>query len=74
MTDDKSFQWLLVEAVYGPQERRAVTDGFMRSCLEVVGVYTRGVPMKYPELVALCMANGLDFVDGVDGGAATVDR
>lgn len=72
---DKSFNRLLVEEVYGEQRHRSVTDGFMRSCLDVIGVHTRGQPMKSHELVALCIANGLDFVeDDRDGGGPIVDR
>ena len=39
------------------------TDGFIRSCLAVVGVETRGREMKRADLLRLCRENGLDFVD-----------
>jgi hypothetical protein len=39
------------------------TDGFMRACLALVGVETRGREMKRADLLRLCRENGLDFAD-----------
>lgn len=43
------------------------TDGFMRSMLDLCGVYTRGKKMTAAQLLKLCQEQGLPFDGGEDG-------
>lgn len=63
--DDRTPQRRKVDEVfpYSWPSTGCPTDGFMRSCLALVGVETRGREVKRADLLRLCRENGLDFVD-----------
>lgn len=64
-----SIQQEIVEAEHGAVDwSKPKNDGYMRTCLELVGVTNRGRPMKSAELLALCRENGLPFGEARDDG------
>lgn len=65
---------LLVEKRYGAQRwHRPKTDGFIRSCLDLVGITNRGHKLSSEQLVKIATGAGLPFVlsesDGDDRNA-----
>lgn len=44
------------------------TDGFIRTCLDLVGVHTRGQDLSSAQLLAIAQRNGLPFVDSAAAG------
>lgn len=70
MTDkptEKTKQQLIVEAAHPLVTwDGAVTNGFMRTCLELVGVPNRGTPYTTTQLVRLCQKNGLPWVQSTN--------
>ncbi len=71
---EKTEQQRTVERVHGVVSwGKPKTDGFMRTCLELVGVSTRGTKYSNEQLVRLCNANGLPFTEA-DAGEAGDER
>lgn len=67
---EKTAQQRTIEAVHPDVTwNKPKTDGFMRSCLELVGVPTRGTKYSSEQLVRLCNANGLPFTETENAGA-----
>lgn len=65
MADDLTAQRRKIDEVFPNSwpSTGCPTDGFMRSCLVVLGIDTRGREIKRADLIRLCRENGLDFID-----------